>query len=152
MIDWVWLSHIPLLSYVPTNLNLVYFNFNFCIENWQQTISFLKLESNLMINAVSVKKARKLFCTSFGNARSLNPFGMICRFSCPHKFLQQSITIEGVFLTTGLNDCIYLLCINSFLFFSDSFLTRRREQKGHETAEGRSSIFLNMHNPRMRLC
>ena len=87
MIDWGWLSHIPLLFYVLTNLNCVYFNFNFCIENWQQTISFLKLESNLMINAVSVKKARKLFCTSFGNARSLNPFGMICRFSCPHKFL-----------------------------------------------------------------
>ena len=36
----------------------------------------LKLESNLMINAVSVRKARKLFCTSFGNALMLNPFGM----------------------------------------------------------------------------
>ena len=29
-----------------------------------------------MINAVSTKKARKLFCTSFGNFLSLNPFGM----------------------------------------------------------------------------
>ena len=29
-----------------------------------------------MINAVSVRKARKLFCTSFGNALLLNPFGM----------------------------------------------------------------------------
>ena len=76
MIDRVWLSHIPLLSYVPTNLNCVYFNFNFCIENWQQTISFLKLESNLMINAVSVKESSEtllhlfwecLFVKSFWN-------------------------------------------------------------------------------------
>ena len=29
-----------------------------------------------MINAVSAKKAQKLFCTSFGNVLSLNPFGM----------------------------------------------------------------------------
>ena len=59
----IGVSHIPLLCYVPTNLNYVYFNLNFCIENWQRTISFSKLESNLMIliNAVSVKKARKLF-------------------------------------------------------------------------------------------
>ena len=70
------ISHIPLLSYVPTNLNYVYFKLNFCTENWQRTISFSKLESNLMINAVSVKKVRKLFCTSFGNSLSLNPFGM----------------------------------------------------------------------------
>ena len=69
----ILVSQMPLLSYVPTNLNHVYFNLNFCIENWQRTISFLKLESNLMINAVSVTKARKLFCTSFGNALSLNP-------------------------------------------------------------------------------
>ena len=77
MIDWGWLSHIPLLFYVPTNLNCVYFNFNFCIENWQQTISFLKLESNLMINAVSVKKARKLFSIKFVFGFYVG-FGEIC--------------------------------------------------------------------------
>ena len=77
MIDWGWLSHIPLLSYVPTNLNCVYFNLNFCIENWQQTISFLRLESNLMINAVSVKKARKLFSIKFVFGFYVG-FGEIC--------------------------------------------------------------------------
>ena len=77
MVDCGWLSHIPLLFYVPTNLNCVYFNLNFCIENWQQTISFLKLESNLMINAVSVKKARKLFSIKFVFGFYVG-FGEIC--------------------------------------------------------------------------
>ena len=77
MVDCGWLSHIPLLFYVPTNLNCVYFNWNFCIENWQQTISFLKLESNLMIKAVSVKKARKLFSIKFVFGFYVG-FGEIC--------------------------------------------------------------------------
>ena len=70
----IGVSHIPLLFYVPGNLNYVYFNLNFGMENWQRTISFLKLESNLMINVVSVTKARKHFCSSFVNVLSLNPF------------------------------------------------------------------------------
>ena len=66
-IDWGKLSHIPLLFYVPASLNYVYFNLNFCIEKWQRTVSFLKLESNQTINAVSAKQARKLFCIFFGS-------------------------------------------------------------------------------------
>ena len=59
-------SHIPLPFYVPASLNYVYFNLNFCIEKWARTVSFLKLESNQMINAVSAKQALKLFCIFFG--------------------------------------------------------------------------------------
>ena len=46
----------------------------FSISN-SETFCPPQRRSNLMINAVSVKKARKLFCTSFGNFLSLNPFG-----------------------------------------------------------------------------
>ena len=46
----------------------------FSISN-SETFCGPRRRSNLMINAVSVKKARKLFCTSFGNFLSLNPFG-----------------------------------------------------------------------------
>ena len=47
----------------------------FPISN-SETFCRPRRRSNLVINAVSVKKARKLFCTSFGNFLSLNPFGM----------------------------------------------------------------------------
>ena len=47
----------------------------FSISN-SETFCRPRRRSNLVINAVSVKKARKLFCTSFGNFLSLNPFGM----------------------------------------------------------------------------
>ena len=61
------------LAFLCTNeSNLRVFQFKLL----QRTISFLKLESNLMINAVSAKKARKLFCNSFENVLWLNPFGM----------------------------------------------------------------------------
>ena len=54
--------------------NLTYFNLNFCTENWQQTIFFLKLESRLVINEVSAKKAWKFYCTSFRHALLINSF------------------------------------------------------------------------------
>ena len=47
----------------------------FSISN-SETFCRPRRRSNLVINAVSVKKARKLFGTSFGNFLSLNPFGM----------------------------------------------------------------------------
>ena len=46
----------------------------FSISN-SETFCRPRRRPNLVINAVSVKKARKLFCTSFGNFLSLNPFG-----------------------------------------------------------------------------
>ena len=46
----------------------------FAISN-SETFCRPRRRPNLVINAVSVKKARKLFCTSFGNFLSLNPFG-----------------------------------------------------------------------------
>ena len=74
-IDWGKSYTLAFLCTNESKLH-VHFNLNFCIESWQQTISFLKLESNPMINAVSAKKALKLFCTSFGDVLSLNPFGI----------------------------------------------------------------------------
>ena len=67
LIQLIGVSHIPLPFYVPVSLNYVYFNLNFSVEKWQRTVSFFKLESNQMINAVSAKQARRLFCIFFGS-------------------------------------------------------------------------------------